>query len=480
MTNKFITLLLLATLSIAAFGQATVQVLNADGPGEGFNDPTPVAPIGGNPGATVGLQRQIAFSYAAFLWGQQLTSTQVIRVVGWFDALPCTATSGVLGGAGPWYTLRDYPVAPGFPGLIPGTFYPAALAEKLTGRDIGGENAAALGGNIELFAQFNSSLGQTGCLEGGGWYYGLDNNPPAGTTNLVAVLLHEFAHGLGFTVNPTNANTGVRAGGGFPSVWERHMKDLSTGKTWLEMTDSERAASARNTNGLVWTGVGATMAAQQVLANAAETVIASVREVRGTYESQSASFGPPLGFGGLSGIVMPALDDIGDPTDGCQALTADPQKSVKGRIALIRRGTCTFAEKVKNAQDAGAIAVLIDNNVPSGLPGMSGEDPSITIPSVGISQALGDALRALPQLSNPGRGGLPLVIRISATFRSGVSGGFPRLYAPGTFQQGSSVSHWDVSLTPNVLMEPFITPGLSQSLVPPRDLTFPLLQDIGW
>ena len=42
------------------------------------------------------------------------------------------------------------------------------------------------------------------------------------------------------------------------------------------------------------------------------------------------------------------------------------------------------------------------------------------------------------------------------------------------------MSHWDVSAFPNLLMEPNINPDLTTTLVPPLDLTFPLLQDIGW
>ncbi|MDZ7639839.1 MAG: PA domain-containing protein [Bryobacterales bacterium] len=476
MSNKFLTLVLMLGLTMGLFGQATVQVFNADAPGEGFNDPTPAAPVGGNPGTTIGQQRQIAFGYTAFLWGQQLSSTQTIKVLAFFDPLGCTPTAATLGAAAPFWSFANRPAAPGFPGLLSNTFYPAALAEKRTGVDI---TAQFPGNDFELFAFFNSNLGNPGCLDGAGWYYGLDNNPPPGKTNLVAVLLHEFGHGLGFTVGPTNANTGVRAAG-IPSIWELSMKDLSTGKTWFTMTDIERAASARNTNSLVWTGPSATAAAQQVLAPTPELVISGPRSVRGQYEAQSASFGLPLSFTGLKDVLVPGFDGVGVSTDGCEPLLTNGPNSVAGRVALIDRGGCTFTQKVKNAQDAGAIAVVIANNAPAGLPGMGGTDPSIIIPSIGVTQAVGQALRALPQLSNPGRGGLPVELRLSAVFRSGLSGGFPRLYAPNPFQQGSSVSHWDITLTPNQLMEPFINLDLTQSLQPPQDLTFPLFQDIGW
>jgi hypothetical protein len=54
------------------------------------------------------------------------------------------------------------------------------------------------------------------------------------------------------------------------------------------------------------------------------------------------------------------------------------------------------------------------------------------------------------------------------------------VYTPNPFQGGSSVSHWDTSARPNQLMEPAINADLTHSVLPPADLTFRLLQDIGW
>ncbi|MCS6873596.1 MAG: carboxypeptidase regulatory-like domain-containing protein [Acidobacteriota bacterium] len=50
------------------------------------------------------------------------------------------------------------------------------------------------------------------------------------------------------------------------------------------------------------------------------------------------------------------------------------------------------------------------------------------------------------------------------------------LYTPSTFSSGSSISHWNTSATPNLLMEPFITVGLPLTL----DLTRQQTRDIGW
>jgi len=54
------------------------------------------------------------------------------------------------------------------------------------------------------------------------------------------------------------------------------------------------------------------------------------------------------------------------------------------------------------------------------------------------------------------------------------------MYAPNPFQGGSSVSHYDVTAFRNQLMEPAINGDLTQSVIPPQDLTFRLFQDIGW
>ena len=79
-------------LASASFA-ATVVIQNVDGAGEGFNDPTPAAPVGGNPGTTLGAQRLNAFTFAANLWGAALQSSVTILVQAKMDPQTCTATS---------------------------------------------------------------------------------------------------------------------------------------------------------------------------------------------------------------------------------------------------------------------------------------------------------------------------------------------------------------------------------------------------
>ena len=75
--------------------------------------------------------------------------------------------------------------------------------------------------------------------------------------------------------------------------------------------------------------------------------------------------------------------------DACAAL---PAGSLAGKVVLIRRGTCTFYVKSRNAQNAGASGVVLYNNT-SGIvsPTVAGSPP-ITIPVVSITAAAGSTI----------------------------------------------------------------------------------------
>jgi hypothetical protein len=372
----------------------------------------------------------------------------------------------VLGAAGANWYYSDIPPAAGGKALQPNTWFPAALAEKITRQDI----VADPNDPFEIFSLFNSELGKPGCLTGNGWYYGLDNNEPGNRIDLLAVVLHEFGHGLGFSVSPTSSNTGARALGQ-PSIWERFMADMTTGKRWIGMSDAERAASARNDGNLVWVGRHGSNVVPSVLD--IRTEVHTIRpQALGTAEAQTASFGPLLKMQAIGGTVVAPNDSMGSPL-GCAPYAANA--NLGGKIVLVDRGLCAFVSKVLNAQNAGAAAVIVANNQ-SGLPGMGGADPSVVIPSFGVTQAYGAGLRA----AAGGVGGAYVEIQRDPPLRAGTVANFPRLYAPALFAQGSSVSHWDTSATPNVLMEPFINSNLTSRLKNPDDLTRNLFSDIGW
>ena len=111
-------------------------------------------------------------------------------------------------------------------------------------------------------------------------------------------------------------------------------------------------------------------------------------------------------FGGLLNIVVTedfvlAIDAIDPANDACSELINAAVMS--GKIAILRRGACSFDDKVKRAENAGAIAVLVINNETSGTEPMRGDglgfdtetnQLNIRIPSAMISLEDGNAILA--------------------------------------------------------------------------------------
>jgi subtilisin family serine protease len=109
----------------------------------------------------------------------------------------------------------------------------------------------------------------------------------------------------------------------------------------------------------------------------------------GNYESLEAAITPLLAdTGAVSGIAV-RLGNPGTPAAQACSTGATPSPpapgSLTGKIPLIERGVCTFAEKILNAQAAGAVAVVVYNNAAGAGPIVMGGDPTnITIPAVMI------------------------------------------------------------------------------------------------
>jgi hypothetical protein len=362
---------------------------------------------------------------------------------------------------------RDFTGAP-----FAGTWYHAALANKLFGSN--------LDVDPEIAARFNSNLGQPGCFTGIFFYLGLDNNHGA-DVDLLTVVLHEIGHGLGFSTT-TSGTTGSYLAG-FPSAYDHFTLDTTTNLHWTQMTPAERAASAVNPRKVVWDGANVTAAVPGVLASGTpELDVASPASVAGTYLVGTAAFGPPLQSGGVNGELMPVVDSPGGVGLACNPLNAANTAAVHGKVALVDRGVCSFVIKVKNVQNAGAIAAIVADNVAgSPPPGLGGVDPTIVIPSVRITQADGALLKSALRFRSRTRSGLMLSLGVNPDILSGADPfGRALLYTPNPFQGGSSVSHWDTIAFPNLLMEPSINADLTHSVGPPQDLTRSQLMDIGW
>lgn len=475
--SKFLGALAGATLAIAAVqaqAAATIVIQNMNAAGEGFNDPTPAAPVGGNPGTTLGQQRLNAFQAAANIWGATLTSSQTITIRASFEPLTCTATSAVLGSAGAWNIWRDFTGA-----AKPNTWYPQALANKLSGTNLSAGDPAD---GQDIRARFNSRLGLfADCLPGSPFYLGLDNNHGP-NIDLVTVLLHEFGHGLGFQTF-TSGSTGAQFDGR-PSIWDHYIYDDSANLLWVNMTDAQRATSALNTGKLTWSGAGVTAKVPDVLSLGTPSLTISgpaAGAAAGPYNIGTASFGAPLSSPGVSGTLMPVVDTGTSTGLACNPLSAVNALAVNGRIALVDRGTCAFAVKAKNVQNAGAIGVIVVNNAAGSAPGLGGADPTVTIPAISVSLADGNTLKAALSKRTRTSSGVTALLGVNASQYAGADvAGRARLFAPNPFQSGSSVSHFDTIAFPNLLMEPAINGDLQHAVTLPWDLTFELLKDIGW
>jgi hypothetical protein len=452
-----------ATALLAVSGAALaadIEVINLDaGTGLGLDDASPRAPVGGNPGTTLGEQRQIAYRFAADLWGAVLKSDVPVKITATFQPLACTPTSGVLGSAG---ANQIFILSGG--GLEP-TLFHVALAEALLGINLNDDSP-------EIVTRFNGDIGvNPNCLTGSDWYYGLDGNTPPNSLNFLNVVMHEISHGLGFS-GFANVTTGALLAG-FPDIYNINAFNNTLGAVIGDTTlpNAARAFAFRDDGNTVWTGNAVNWVAEDFLGPRPTLVVSAPESIAGGKAVQLASFGPAADATNFSGSVVAANDGVGSGTEACAPLINAAE--VSGNIALIDRGTCAFAIKVANAQAAGATGVIVANNVAAGLPGMGGADDTITIPSVGILQADGAAIRAnLPGVEVDG-------VRPDPVLRAGADAdGRVLLYVPAAVAPGSTFSHFDVSLEPNALMEPFISSSLNAQI--DVDLTPFQLEDIGW
>ena len=382
----------------------------------------------------------------------------------------------MLGSAGTLYIWSDFPGIPPFPGAeFPSTWYHQALANKRAGFQLNTDPDPTYQ-NSDLRARFNVNLGNPGCLTGIGWYLGLDTNHGS-QIDLVTVLLHEFAHGLGFS-QFASVSTGAQIAGQ-TDVYGRRLLDTTTGKTWDQMTNGERVTSAINARKLVWNGDAVTDALPGVLSLGTPLLrVNSPSGIAGIFPVGTAAFGPPLSSPGITGNVVQALDpaDGAGPTtfDACSPLTN--AAAVVGNIALVDRGTCGFVVKVQNAQNAGAIAVLVADNVAGSPPaGLGGADPTIVIPSVRITLADGNTIKA--QLAS----GVNATLGVDPNVRGGSGRSGPRRHE---HTQPGAARLVRVALGPDRVPQPVDGAGNQRRPDSQRegaeDLTLAEMRDVGW
>lgn len=211
-----------------------------DGPNEGFNDSTLADPIGGNTATTIGEQRIKVLELAVQIWGSVLDSQINIEVDASFDPLTCSAQTAILGAGGPTTVHINFANRP-----YVNTLYVQAEANSLSNSDLSPAS--------DIQITLNSSIdNNSNCLNNTNWYLGLDGQGPSNSIDLLTVLLHEIAHGLGFTTF-VDLETGAKSYG-YNDAYMKLVEDHSLNKTWDQMTNSQRAASAVDDPDLHWDG----------------------------------------------------------------------------------------------------------------------------------------------------------------------------------------------------------------------------------
>lgn len=455
----------LCLVHLQAQSPAQFVFITNDPAGVGFNDNTAAATLsaqalGNNPGTTIGELRRNVLEAAGARWSQFLNSQIPILVDVDFEDLGGSSVDGItLAGASATSYVRNFANTP-----RPGIYYPLALANSLAAVDLRPTIS-----DIDITVNSNAELDGS---SGPSWYYGLDGNTPSNFINFSYVIAHELGHGLGFA-SFANVETGAFAFGS-PDIFSTLIYDSEVFLSWESMNDSGRVTSATNDPFVVWLGPYSNNAADGVndyIASGKQNfIMAGI-----SFPAQQANFSSNISENGFTGNLALVNDGVDITSDAAEVIINTTELS--GKIALVDRGLVNFDLKVSRAQDAGAIAVVIANNVGGDallLPSGESTDP---VPVIFVSENSGTNLKALLSSGNPVN--VTLFTSLLTVNEGGSATEFQtniRLHAPATLAPGSSVSHWSADAFPNLLMEPNNSPGLNENL----DLSPLLMKDIGW
>lgn len=239
---KLAGLVLLSVSAIAQLNAASISIIYNDQINEGFYDPAPFTPIGGNSATTLGQARQNAFRYAASILEKTLPYSAEITISASMDPLGGSSNSATLASAGAADMVYGFNNAP-----KTNTLYPIALANYIFGQDISPNTS-------DILAIINSGIDSNSILQNSSWYYGLDGNPPNNHPDFVTVLTHELLHGLGFS-NIVNLATGEKAFLKNDSYSEQlNIENENIQLAYTDASDTQRAASHKALNALLWNG----------------------------------------------------------------------------------------------------------------------------------------------------------------------------------------------------------------------------------
>ncbi len=238
----------------------------------------------------------------------------------------------------------------------------------------------------------------------------------ATTTNLFYMnnIMHDvyYQYGLNEFNGAFQANNYGKGGGAFDDSVVADAQDSSGFNNANFSTPAENSGNKPRMQMFLWNqapGPGLT--------------IFSPASIAGSYDIANNGFTSgnvplPAAPGGINQNLVLFDDGTPDNNDACSpAINA---AALNGKIAVIRRGDCAFVFKAIQAQNAGAVAVIIVNNVPEPI-NMGGDEPALAIPTVVIDQTEGERL---------------ITALKAGTVNGKLSGPGPFVNADGSFDNG--------------------------------------------
>ncbi|ALW87379.1 metalloprotease [Hymenobacter sedentarius] len=247
----------------------------------------------------------------------------------------------------------------------------------------------------------------------------------AATTNLFYMnnIMHDIWYQYGFD----------EVSGNFQTTNPNALEGLGADQVMAESQDSRNVIATRNNANFATPTDGQAPRMQMYLWSGLPDPnlfrVTAPASIAGTYTAREGSFSKPLTATAFTGKLVLAQStppaSPGKSEEGCGSFTNGT--AISGNIAVVYRGNCPFADKVQNAQIAGATAVVVINNAPGDPIAMGGTPtnptPAITIPAVMISMEAGQLIRQQLDAANQvdvvlkNSGGLP---ELDGDFDNGV------------------------------------------------------------
>jgi extracellular elastinolytic metalloproteinase len=215
-----------------------------------------------------------------------------------------------------------------------------------------------------------------------------DANKQAAVTNLFYMnnMMHDILHLYGFDEKSGNfqQNNYTGALGSRDQVLAEAQDNSKPSTGTVSLNNANFATPPDGANPRMQMFLWNTQAKTQIVS------VTAPSNLVGGFITGSASFGPPITEVPIVGDVVLVNDGTALSTLGCGPLV---NTNLTGKIALIDRGSCTFVDKVLNAQKKGAIACVVCN-IESGAITLGGTNATVTIPSFMISKGDCERIRA--------------------------------------------------------------------------------------